>query len=314
MTAHIVTLNDSQSGATASILVSQGLNCYQFQVPGPNGMIDVIWSEPGFEQGDKRASGSGIPLLFPFPGRIAGTTLQWDGKSYPLEAGDGIGNAIHGFVHERPWRVIEQDPARLVAQFQASVDDPTLLDHWPADFRITATYQVQGNCLSSNFVFDNPDNHPLPCGFGTHPYFAMPLGGSTAANCQVKLPVSSQWTLEQMNATGEKTTLDDPPLFQRGQPFGTMTFDTVFSDLVFSGGLCEASIEDPETARRVIVAFDRAFRECVVYTPPHRESICIEPYTCAPDPFRLERDGVNAGLRVLSPGESFRARVDIRLE
>lgn len=314
MTAQIVTLTDSQSGAAASILVSQGLNCYEFQVPGPAGVIDVIWSEPGFEQGDKRASGSGIPLLFPFPGRIAGTALQWDGKSYPLEAGDGRGNALHGFVHERPWRVIEQEPARLVAEFQASVDDAQLLNHWPADFRITATYQVQGNCLSSNFVLENPDSHPLPCGFGTHPYFALPLGGSSADNCRVKLPVSSRWELVEMNATGEKLPLEDPPLFQRGQAFGTMTFDTVFSDLVFSSGLCGASIEDPESGRRVTVSFDRAFRECVVYTAPNRESICIEPYTCVPDPFRLERGGVNAGLRVLSPGESFRAGVDICLQ
>ena len=31
-------------------------------------------------RGDKRASGSGIPLLFPFPGRIQGTALHWDDR------------------------------------------------------------------------------------------------------------------------------------------------------------------------------------------------------------------------------------------
>ena len=87
----------------------------------------------------------------------------------------------------------------------------------------------------------------------------------------------------------------------------------VFSDLVFNGGVCEASIADPTSCKKVAVSFDRAFRECVVYTPPHREAICIEPYTCVPDAFRLERAGVSAGLRVLSPGESFQAHVDIRL-
>ena len=75
----------------------------------------------------------------------------------------------------------------------------------------------------------------------------------------------------------------------------------------------EATIADPESGHQVSVTFDRAFRECVVYTPPHREAICIEPYTCVPDAFRLERDGVNAGLRVLSPGESFQAHVDMKL-
>ncbi len=116
-----------------------------------------------------------------------------------------------------------------------------------------------------------------------------------------------------MNATGQKLPLEDPPRLQRGQPFGSMTLDDVFSDLVFSGGSCEAVIEDPASEKQLTVAFDRAFRECVVYTPPHREAICIEPYTCAPDPFRLEREGVKAGLRVLQPGESFQARVNICL-
>ena len=155
MTAQIVTLTDSQSGATASILVSQGLNCYQFQVPGPADAIDVIWSEPGFEQGDKRASGSGIPLLFPFPGRIAGTSLQWDGKTYPLEAGDGRGNALHGFVHERPWRVIEQEPARLVAQFQASVDDAELFER---NYRRRMARETSQVMFSLGSIYERQEN------------------------------------------------------------------------------------------------------------------------------------------------------------
>jgi aldose 1-epimerase len=314
MAPHIVTISDSESGARARILVSQGLNCFQFQVPTPQGPLEVIWAEPGFEEGDKRASGSGIPLLFPFPGRIAGTEFSWDGKSYQLDAGDGRGNAIHGLVHERPWRVVEQEPSRLVAQFHLTRDDPDRATRWPADFRVTATYQVQGTCLSSCFLLENAGTRPLPCGFGTHPYFALPVGGPDRNDCHVKLPVSSQWELADMLPTGQKITLDDPPRFHRGQPFGKLELDNVFSDLVFSGGWCEAVVEDPASERRLTLAFDRAFRECVVYTPPHREAICIEPYTCVPDPFRLDRLGVNAGLRVLAPGESFQTRVDMRLD
>ncbi len=314
MTAEIISLVDAQSGASARILVSLGLNCFQFQVPGAAGPLDVIWSEPGFEKGDKRASGSGIPVLFPFPGRIAGTTLTWQGQSYALEAGDGQGNAIHGFVHERAWRVIEHKASRVVAQFQASVDDPALLARWPADFRITATYEVRGSCLASSFRLENPGDHPLPCGLGTHPYFSLPIGGPSADSCIVKLPVSSSWELVGMNATGNKLPLDAPQRVQQGQAFASLTLDNVFSDLIFNNGKCQAAIEDPASGRCATLTFDRAFRECVVYTPPHRQAICIEPYTCVPDPFRLERTGISAGLRVLSPGESFQAFVELRVD
>ncbi len=201
-----------------------------------------------------------------------------------------------------------------MAQFQASRDDPTLLQHWPADFRITATYEVRDTCLASTFVLENPDDHPLPCGLGTHPYFSVPLGGPSAESCVVKLPVSSSWELVDMNATGTKRPLEDPQRMQQGQAFASLTLDNVFSDLVFNQGKCQAAIEDPASGRCTTLTFDRAFRDCVVYTPPHREAICIEPYTCVPDPFRLERAGISAGLRVLSPGESFQAHLEIRVD
>ena len=60
-------------------------------------------------------------------------------------------------------------------------------------------------------------------------------------------------------------------------------------------------------------SFDRAFRECVVYTPPHREAICIEPYTCVAGAFSLAEPGIDAGIRIVPPGGSFHARVEIEL-
>ncbi|MEZ6109737.1 MAG: hypothetical protein R3C99_01600 [Pirellulaceae bacterium] len=34
---------------------------------------------------EQRPSGSGIPLLFPFPGRWPGTSFTWQDKTYPLK-------------------------------------------------------------------------------------------------------------------------------------------------------------------------------------------------------------------------------------
>jgi aldose 1-epimerase len=313
MAREIITITDPATGATARFLPSVGCNCFRFQVLTSSGPLDVLWSEPGFEGGDKRASGSGIPLLFPFPGRIQGTTLRWDGRDWPLEPGDGLGNAIHGFVHQRAWRVVELDTGCLVAEFQASRDDPQLLDRWPADFRITASYEVRAARLSATYRMENPDQRPLPCGFGTHPYFRLPLGGSSAQACRVRLPVQCRWELAAMIPTGRKLPLDDATRFQQGQRFGQMKYDDVFADLVQSDGRCEATIDDPESARCTSLTFDSTFRECVVYTPPHREAICIEPYTCVPDPFRLETLGIATGLRVLGEYESCEVKVEIEL-
>jgi aldose 1-epimerase len=313
-TPRIVTIEDERSGARASVLVGLGFNCYRFLVRHGDSDLDVLWSESEFDSGLKRAAGSGIPVLFPFPGRIAGQTLTWQGRQFALAAGDGRGNAIHGFVLSRPWRIVERSAQHVRGQFQASVDDPTLLDCWPADFRITASYSIDHHTLSSELLIENPDQQPLPCGLGLHPYFRTPLGGSDAGACIVRLPVASRWELVEMLPTGKKLPVPQAERYRAGVELSSLVLDDVFSDLPFEDDWCQASIFDPGSGRRVKISFDRAFSNCVVYNPPHREALCIEPYTCVPDAFRLESAGVDAGLRVLQPGESFVARWTIEVE
>ena len=308
-----IVLKNEAAGSAAEIVPGLGFNCHRFAARHAGKQVEVLYAAPNFTLGNERASRSGTPILFPFPGRIEGALFAWDGRTYELEAGDGRGNAIHGFVHTRGWRVIEQTQSRVVGQFHAGRDDPSLLARWPADFRLTATYTLDENRLRMQYVIDNPGDTPLPCGLGTHPYFRVPLGGDDAAACVVKLPMSERWELVDLLPTGRRLPLEQPGKFLAGQPFGALTLDDVFSGLKFSGGWCESSIHDPASGATVTVACDTAFRECVVYTPPHRQAICIEPYTCVPGAMSLTPRGIDAGLRILPPGGSFTAQVEFRV-
>jgi len=314
MNPEITILQDAKSGSSAEILVSLGFNCFRFTAMPKGKAVEVIWAHREFAGGEQRPSGSGIPILFPFPGRIPGTTFEWEGKKYELEAGDAFGNAIHGFVHKRPWRVIEQSGGnRIVGQFHAWKDDPALKDRWPADFRITATYELQGNTLHTHYLLDNPGDTPLPFGFGTHPYFRVPLGGAKAEDCIVKLPVSAQWELAEMLPTGKRSELANAGEFQAGLRFADCKFDDVFTGLVpKQGDQIVSSIADPGSQVEMQIRFSaKEFRECVVYTPPHREAICIEPLTCAPSAVALLAKGIEAGWRVLPPGGRVEAAVEM---
>src|SRR5205823_2083609 len=171
MTPQIATISDAASGASAEILVSQGFNCFRFTAMPAGQPVEVLYAPPDFASGQSRPSRGGIPLLFPFPGRVPGTNFTWEGKEYSLEAGDAFGNAIHGFAMWRPWRVIDQAMNQVVGEFHSWRDDPSLKDRWPADFRITAIYTLLGNTLHGHYTIENPGDMPLPCGFGTHPYF-----------------------------------------------------------------------------------------------------------------------------------------------
>lgn len=311
MSVACVTLQDPSSPATATIAVGFGFNCFRFTVERNGKSMEVLWSAPDFAAGTARPSGSGIPLLFPFPGRIRQGQLSWGGKQYALPQTDGRGNAIHGFVLKRPWRVVDQQANRVTGEFQASVDDPSLLELWPADFRIRATYALEQATLSCRLEVDNPDRRPLPCGLGTHPYFRIPLGGDRGDACLVSLPVSTQWELAELLPTGRRLPLEDAAALQAGVPFGDMKYDNVFSGLQWRDGWCRSRIYDPTTRVTVEQSFDNSFRECVVFTPPHREAICIEPLTCVPGPFELTEKGIDGGLRILEPGASFTARINV---
>lgn len=305
------TIQLTRDGATADIAVSLGFNCYSWKTrfageagePTPR---ELLWAEDAMPDGDPRPSRSGIPLLAPFPGRIGGAALEWDGKRYELEENGGGGNAIHGFALRAAWRITEQADDRVTATFTPKIDAPEDADRWPGEYQITATYTLEAHRLVLDFRVENTGTVAVPYGFGTHAYFRLPLAeGGDAEATVVRAPVDGVWESEEMIPTGNVTPLDDDSL-PEGGPLAGREFDTVFR---LAGGGNITEVTDPKTGRTVRQTFDDSMATCVIYTPGHREAICLEPYTCVPDPFALEGKGAPSGLRVLDPGAFYETRV-----
>ena len=308
-----IELRDETTGATAKILAGFGFNCYSFRPVIDGETIEVLWSHPEFDKGGERPSGSGIPLLFPFPGRLRGTSLEFRGKSYALGPGDAFGNAIHGYVLNRAWSVVEQESNRVVAQFQPSVDAPDLVGRWPADYLLQVAYTLRNNTLTLGVMIGcMGEPNTLPFGFGTHPYFRVPLGDSGSADdCQIHVPAAKHWELADMLPTGRTVANDAAHDLSEGKPFGETQLDDVLTELSSHEGRIATKIADSNSGRTMTMTFDDSFRECVVYNPPHREAFCIEPLTCVPNAYDLEAQGIATGLRILEPGESFSANIEI---
>jgi len=313
MTSQIVELNDKESGARARILASFGFNCFSWVPALDDGPREMLWTETGFEGGDKRPSRSGIPLLFPFPGRIGGAVYEFQGRRFELEPNDGLGNAIHGFVHNRPWRVTEQTASRVVAEFQASNVDRKILEHWPSDFRIQVSYEVRARELISEIRYENAGEGTLPCGFGTHAYFRLPLSEDrTVGDTILVAPVREYWEADGKLQTGKVLPAPNAEELAKGMRLGDQELDVAYTGLQPSAdGLFRTQLKDTKTSRTVTQTFDAGFTQCVVFTPPHREAICMEPYTCVPDAFRLAAQGRETGLQILKPGESRDAAIRI---
>ncbi len=127
MTPETIVLEVATGKTRARVMPALGFNCYGFQVALGDAPVEVLWADPEFAGGEKRPTRSGLPILFPFAGRIGGTTFRYGEREYHLEPSDELGNAIHGFVVHRPWRVVERSQDSLTGEFQASRDDPTIL-------------------------------------------------------------------------------------------------------------------------------------------------------------------------------------------
>ncbi|MBA63872.1 MAG: hypothetical protein CMJ76_16075 [Planctomycetaceae bacterium] len=297
---------ESLCGSTkASIYPDKGFNLYSLSVRND----ELLWADPEFLNGTSSCSGSGTPILFPFPGRLNGRSYEYADNKYQLASDDGLGNAIHGFVLDRPWRLIELASDRVTGEFHASIDDPQILEQWPADFKIRCTYSAVENGVNACYEIDNPGKTDLPCGLGTHAYFRVPVGIGDANSAVISCPVSEQWELQNMLCTGEVRTLQEPERPSEGMKFGNLKMDHVFGGITFVDERATASITNPTTGRSLLFRWDATCNFCVIYTPPHREAICMEPYTLVPG--GLAFDTGHHGLIVLKPAESFRHEMEI---
>jgi aldose 1-epimerase len=310
----VISLSDGRSGSTAKIAPALGFNCFDFQARVGDETVPVIDASPQFARGSEKPSGHGIPILFPFPNRIRGGRYSWNGKDYEIAASNAsfhAANAIHGFCLDRPWRVTSREPNSAVGVFQLSRDAPDRMAYWPADFRIEVRYAIRGAALRADILIVNPSAEPLPWGFGTHPYFKLPLSAkSRSSGCLIVAPASQEWELVDSLPTGRRLPISEFKDLRDGAYFDVLKLDDVLTDLG-DAPTVECSIIDEPAGLQVTQRFPAEFRELVVYTPPNRDAFCLEPYTCVTDAVNLEPQGIDAGWRVLEPGGEFRTWIEI---
>jgi aldose 1-epimerase len=123
------------------------------------------------------------------------------------------------------------------------------------------------------------------------------------------------WEAEQMIPTGRQLPLPANRSLAAGLRLDDHQFDTYFTGVrADADGWVRTRLTDPTSGRCLTQLFDAAFTQCVVYTPGHREAICIEPYTCVPDAIRLAAEGHVTGLQILQPGESYETTARIEVE
>lgn len=314
-------LADADGGTVAEIWPALGFNCYRWQATHKGQALDLLYHDPKLFAGGKPTR-SGIPVLCPFPNRIRAGRFSWQGNDYTLPLGDSTGqNAIHGWACRHPWRVIDQGAtatdAWVTGEFHAAVDAAETRALWPADYCLRLTVRLAQRSLRLEAVIVNPDRVSLPFGLGYHPYLRVPfVPGDSAQDYRVDSTAREYWELVDSLPTGRRPPVTGGLDLTQGQPFSALKLDDVLTDLEGEPPASESALVWRGQLRRVDVGVQLlttpAFGQLVVFTPEHRQAMCLEPYTCTTDAINLQQRGVASGLLVLEPGAEWRGVVEFR--
>lgn len=289
-----------------------GCQCLSYRV----GTRELIAGPQSIDTLREHPFRSGIPILFPWPGRIAHGRFNFNGREFVLPINEvAHGHAIHGLTWSCAFELIERTPSRARIRLD-SANDQGLSRVWPFPFILQLEYEV-GDGLRISFRVRNSGNAEMPFGFGAHPYFNAPLDVGTARGAMMlQVPAASRrWPLDSaLIPSGAPLPVADRFDLMRPRALADNTYDDVFQlEPSRDPAVPCARLLDPAMQLQIEVRAEAAFKDFVIYAPPDNPVVAMEPYTCAPDAFNLARRGIDAGMRILAPGENFETSFRIRL-
>ncbi len=316
----VVELIYADQQAQVDIWLAHGFNCLSWKIKRNSKFKDLLYQMNDWEQ-NPVPTRSGIPILFPFPNRLRDGFFVFSGKEYHLPKNDSSkSHGMHGYAARYPWRLVEcgadHAQAWVTGEFRPSIDAPEVYPYWPSDYRLRVTYRLKSDRLVQETQVYNPSDDLLPFGLGFHPYFRFPclVGDTNIARARLTMPARSIWQLEDCLPTGKRIPVPGPLNWIHSRMVGDTTMDTLYTDLQGMDNhnglqqVAELRHADFRGALKVWVA--KEFREMVLFTPVHRQAICIEPYTCPTDYIHLHEQGLDSGITILPPGETWMATVE----
>jgi aldose 1-epimerase len=292
-----------RDGARAEIIPSWGGTVLALEIDG-----GPVLDPTPFDEIARKPTSYGIPILFPFPNRIRDGRFSFDGVELKIDP------PRHGLVRDKPWRVTgsgaRETEAWVTLRIDARDHAEAILAQFPFPFELDVTYRLRARALELEVVARNVGGRTMPAGFGIHPYFHAPVGGT------VSVPAGELWELSDSLPTGRIVAVDDRCDLRQPRAIAGLALDDLYTGVAADAdGLAHSVILDPRNGRRTVIEFDpRSLPEVVVYTPPSRNAICIEPQSCPTDAFNLAAHGIDAHVVRLEPGSQARWSVTIRSE
>lgn len=280
-----VQLVPALGGAVARYWLDQGATTWEWLRPTPPSALT---------SGDPYETAAFV--LVPYSNRIRHGRFRFRGIDVALPPNrPPERHSIHGHGWQAAWTPIEAhaSDARLEYRHAGGA--------WRWAYRATQRFALTPSSLTVELALCNEGDHAMPAGLGWHPYF------SRTPRTTLTAEVGAMW---QTDDEMLPTTLGPAPGLGRG--LGT---DAVALDNGFVGWRRRAEIRWPERRARIVMTAEPPLDCLVVYTPPGRPFLCVEPVSHVTDAFNLAEAGrTDTGMQVIEPGETLRAAVTLTPE
>jgi aldose 1-epimerase len=292
-------LSNPATGEWATILPEFGGILRQLVLRSGNTRYTLI-SSPGSAQALLADETYASALMYPFPSRVYQGIYQFEGVAHALPMNEtALNNALHGFVHPKPFRVIQQEATPRHALLTIQHDYVGDVPGYPFPFALMVTYVLSETGLTVAFQATNTGTSRCPAAFGWHPYFA--LNNVPIDELEISIPAKAEVCLDGHMIPTHK---QDVPNNQQGMfSLRDTQLDTPWlADFgqADTQGYVTTRLRWPAENLTLEVAQNEAFPYIVIYTPPRRDRIAIEPQTANVNAFNNQEN-----LTILNPGESF---------
>jgi aldose 1-epimerase len=305
--SQVIRLSDEARKTEVSIVPSIGNLAYEMKVGGKN----LLWTAfDDLTELQSKPQLCGIPFLAPWANRLEEDSYYVNGKRYLLNA--ALGNIrrdpnqrpIHGLLaFSSAWEVVSLKADNRSAEATSRLEFwryPDLMAQFPFAHNIQMTYRLEEGILEVETLLENLSRDPMPVAVGFHPYFRV--HDSSRDDWKVYIAAQDQLLLSpQLLPSGEKAPLAGP----NPVPLRSKSLDNAFVSLIRdASGKAHFRLEGRR--QRVTVSFGQKFTVAVIWGPPGRDFVCIEPMAAVTNAFNLAHQGKYSELQSVPPGKTWR--------
>lgn len=259
---------------------------------------ELLWLPDTFDANASSWPGGGLPLLFPFAGRV------WhQGELYKYGLGaDAYPMPLHGFSWAKAWDATSDAPDHATLTLRSNESTQQI---YPFSFEMALSIKLGHTHARLNLDIKHlspcdPKHQKMPVAIGWHPYFALGSAASLEIPAKTTHPVTAVGNAGPADSI--KTTIGEGPWVLPNPSLASL----ILSDLVTTTSTLRP---DPTYSLTITAGPAELMKHVVTWTNEPAKFHCVEPWMSLPDAV-----GTQSGCQWVAPGENLRLWLEIRCQ